>query len=275
MLCTAASDSSVKIWDVRISSQKVIGQIDITVGKTAADISWSTSSSDPTVLAVTDRNNTINVYDTRKLTSKGNLEGSGSGSSGSSNGGPAVLKTIEVSKGLVEACVFSPAGRHLVGALTMSGMGELRVWEWNTEDSTTSDKYIFPAHTGPIYSMAFSPNGKHLATGGADAIVGLWDIVHMVCTKTIDRCQKFIRSVSYSYDSTFIASSYEDDYIDLASTETGELIGKVSLGKHKGGADEISFHPKHYVIACARCPGMGMTPAVTVARLSIGRQQSQ
>jgi WD40 repeat protein len=263
LLCTAASDSSVKIWDVRSSSQKAMGHIDVPIGSTAADISWSTASSNPSLLAITERNGTINVYDTRKLPSNTNFESSNNG---------AIVKSFSVSMGLVEACIFSPAGRHLMGAMTTSGMGELRVWEWNTDDA--SEKYIFPAHTGPIYSIAFSPDGNRLATGGADAIIGLWDVGSMVCTKTIDRCQKFIRSVAYSYDSAFLASSCEDDFIDLASAETGELVGKISLGKHKGGADEISFHPKMHVLACARCPGAGAIPAVTVARLSMGRQSS-
>ena len=261
LLCTVASDSSVKIWDVRNSSQRAIGHIDVPTGSTAADASWSTTTSDQSLLAVTDRNSTIKIYDTRKLSSKSNTESSNDG---------AVVKMISVNKGLVEACIFSPAGRHLVGALTTNGKGELNVWEWNTED--LSEKYVYPAHTGPIYSISFSPDGKRLATGGADAIVGLWDVASMVCAKTIDRCQKFIRSVSYSYDSVFVASSCEDDFVDLASAETGELVGKISLGKHKAGADEICFHPKMHVIACARCPGMSTGPAVTVAKLTLGRQ---
>ena len=108
---------------------------------------------------------------------------------------------------------------------------------------------------------------------GADAIVGLWDVDNMVCTHTITRCSKFTRSVSFSYDSQLIASSSEEDGVDLAMADTGELVGKVVLGR-RGGADEICFHPKANLLACARCPsGMGGAPAaVTVAKIGLTSQ---
>jgi THO complex subunit 3 len=261
---TAASDSSVRLWDVRGASQKAVGQMDVTPGTSATDIAWSTSSSHATLLAVTERNGSITLYDTRKLSTTPST----SANRGSKNS--ATLKIFHSSNSVVEACIFSPAGRHLVGAMTTEGLGEVTVWEWEKED--TSHKFIYPAHTGPIYSMAFSPDGKHLATGGSDAIVGLWDVDHMVCAHTIDRAVKFTRSVAYSHDSQLIASSSEEDGIDLACAETGQLVGKVSLGR-RGGADEISFHPKAYVLACARCPVMGGSPAaVTVAKINVTNQ---
>lgn len=261
LLCSTANDSSVKIWDTRSSSLRSIGHIHVpaATGSSALDIGWSTSASDTSLLAVTERNNgTITVYDTRKLSSSTNK--------GTSNAN-AVLKIFHSTTGLVESCIFSPAGRHLVGAMTTDGLAEIKGWEWAAEDA--SEKFVFPAHTGPIYCMTFSPDGNHLATGGADAVVGLWDVDTMVCTHTIDRCSKFIRSVAYSHDSSLIASSYDDDFIDLASAGSGELVAKVPLGRHKDGADEISFHPTMNVLACARCPITGPTPAVTVIKMNL------
>jgi transducin (beta)-like 1 len=34
--------------------------------------------------------------------------------------------------------------------------------------------YILSLHTEPVYSVAFSPNGEYLATGGLDHVVALW-----------------------------------------------------------------------------------------------------
>jgi WD40 repeat protein len=90
----------------------------------------------------------------------------------------------------------------------------------------------------------------------------------MVCTDTITRHTKFVRSVSFSHDSNLVASSTEDEPIDLADASNGQLIGKVG----RGGADEVAFHPNSYMLAWARGdPKLGeqRPPPVAVAMLNV------
>lgn len=261
LVCTAASDSTVRLFDVRSASQKNLGRIDV-LSRSAADIAWSTKSGS-TMMAVTERDGSVHICDTRKVSQ------SAPASTKSGGNRTAVVKTFSLGHSIVEACIFSPMGDHLVASTTRDGIGQISIWEWEDAGAKT---FSFPGHMGPIYALAFSPDGRHMATGASDAIVGIWDATTTSCVRTIARCQRFTRSVAFSHDSRYLASSQEDS-IDVAVAATGELVGKVNLcGRDRrgsGGADEIAFHPKHHILASARCDA---PVAVTVAKIGISKQ---
>eukprot|EP00547_Thalassionema_nitzschioides_P002230 CAMPEP_0194216336 /NCGR_PEP_ID=MMETSP0156-20130528/18790_1 /TAXON_ID=33649 /ORGANISM="Thalassionema nitzschioides, Strain L26-B" /LENGTH=335 /DNA_ID=CAMNT_0038945085 /DNA_START=81 /DNA_END=1085 /DNA_ORIENTATION=+ len=237
LLLTTAQDRTVRLWDLRGGSQHFLGRWDLQsspqYGSCPASVEWHGAHH----IVVTERNDCVHIYDSRKARG------------GSKN----AYKSFDLKPNIVEGCQVSPNGEYLVATTTTrgEGMGEVRIWTLDSE--TVEDAYVYPGHTGPIYQFCFSPDGTLLATGGSDAIVGIWDTQHMVCTQTITRRTKFVRSVSFSHDSQLLANSTEEDGIDIAG-RSGEWLGTVYLQPNKrGGAEEICFHPKEVcLLACAR-----------------------
>ena len=285
-LCTSSLDGTVRVWDIRSGTERSVGKIDVTTGKSAVYIDWCPAGSNSSYLAVTERGGSVNIFDARKLQS-GAHSNRGGGAAASTNKSTP-LYSFQIPNTDVDACIFSPLGNHLVAATAKRGgmMSDLRIWNWKEGEEEfqksieNNTQFKVPAHSGPVFSLQFSPDGKKLATGSSDAIVGIWDVSTMCCTTTITRRLKFISGIAFSNDSKILANSSEEDGVDIADANTGESLGMVQLrekprdGAPVGGADEICFNPKYgHLLACARGPLPHSPPsafsAAVVAKLRI------
>jgi len=271
-LCTSALDSSIRLWDIRVSAVSQRARIDLqgharNAGTSAVSVEWGSVH----MLVVAERDNRVHVYDIRKLNPSFGIKGGRATSA-------APVHTFDLQQNEISGCTMSPNGEFLVAATTFrgEGMGEIRIWpckEGQDNPEILEEVATFPGHTAPINRFTFSPDGKRLASGGSDTIVGLWDVALMVCTNTILRSTKFIRSVAFSHDSRLLASSSDDELIDIADADTGAMIGNFKIGR-RVGAEDVAFHPKWCWLACARTEMQGMGVAqppgpVVVAKLNL------
>jgi WD40 repeat protein len=77
-------------------------------------------------------------------------------------GGTAEVKSFQFDNILADTH-FSPSGTHLVSAARRinDGMGIIHIYPWQSGD-IDADGQTFVGHTGPIYALKFSPDGKTL-----------------------------------------------------------------------------------------------------------------
>ncbi len=68
---------------------------------------------------------------------------------------------------------YSPTNKLEFFASTGWG-GKLKIW-----NKQFQIRYSFKAHDGPINALAISPVGQHIATGGKDNILKIWDIENL------------------------------------------------------------------------------------------------
>ncbi|MBW4598211.1 MAG: NACHT domain-containing protein [Calothrix sp. FI2-JRJ7] len=101
-------------------------------------------------------------------------------------------------------------------------------------------------HTNWVRSIAFSSNGKMLASASDDKTVMLWDTSTGQCLKTLKGHQQRVWSVAISPNCNIIASASEDKTIRLWRLDTGEY--KV-LEKHINWVRCVAFSPDGSILA--------------------------
>jgi len=102
---------------------------------------------------------------------------------------------------------------------------------------------------GIIYSLAYSPDGKYIASGGVAKTLEIWNAEDGTPVKSLKGHANFINSVVYSPDGRTIATAGEDKTVKLWNAEDGACLG--TLKGHKDAVMSVAFFPDGKSLASA------------------------
>jgi len=104
-------------------------------------------------------------------------------------------------------------------------------------------------HSQVVSTVAFSPDGKVLASGSHDKIVKLWDAQTGQEIRSLTAHTDWVNSVSFSPDGKTLASGGKDKTVKLWNIETGEELK--TLTAHTDWVRSVAFSPDGKTLASA------------------------
>jgi WD40 repeat protein/serine/threonine protein kinase/Flp pilus assembly protein TadD len=150
--------------------------------------------------------------------------------------------------GLWSRAALSPDGR----AVAIASGAEARVW------SITSGNPLTPplAHQGEIAAIAFSPDGRYVATGGYDARTRVWDAARGTLVSSPFVHESYVTSLAFSPDGNRLATGEGSG--DTRVWEVGGrqiLSFRISIEGQRNIVSQVAFARGGKVVVSARLNG--------------------
>jgi WD40 repeat protein len=98
-----------------------------------------------------------------------------------------------------------------------------------------------------VNAVAFSPDGRTVASGSADSTVQLWQATNGSCVRRLLGHQGWVMSVAFSPDGTTLASGSEDKTVRLWRVTDGSCVRELS--GHAAAVTAVAFSPDGATLA--------------------------
>jgi WD40 repeat protein len=147
---------------------------------------------------------------------------------------------------LAVALTPSKGNPKLAAGTWNSGAGEIKIWELTVskEKSGIEAKEL---HTlkgkGGIACLAFSHDGKTLASGGADRTAILWDVASGKEKHVLKGHQGALRTLGFSFDDRLLATAGDDKVVRVWDANSGKET-RPPLQGHSAPITALGFLPK-------------------------------
>lgn len=145
------------------------------------------------------------------------------------------VESLQLSHQALRSLVFSTQRNEIaVGASDQS------IYLLDAE--TLAIKHILKnAHTNSVFTLAYAPNGKHLLSGGRDAMLRVWDLEND-CALISEQAAHWytLNHLVFSPDGQFFATASRDKTFKIWDSETFELLKVVDTQRFGGHTRSVN-----------------------------------
>jgi WD40 repeat protein len=131
------------------------------------------------------------------------------------------VKVLTNVLGAVNDLRFSPDGKLLVVAGGQpSARGDIRLYaveDWKLLAT-------LGGHDDVVNCVAFTADGKHLASASFDKTVGIWDVASRKMERKLTGHSDFVYSVAFDPQGKWLVSSSKDRSVKMAEVDTGKSL---------------------------------------------------
>jgi WD40 repeat protein len=148
-----------------------------------------------------------------------------------------LIERVPGDRGSVNGVAFSPDSRE-VGLASSKGFVEL----CEVEGPIRSNR-VRPlrGHTDVVYAVAFSPDGRYLASGGMDRAIQLWDRDTGHEIQPLPGHESWVCGLAFSPDSRWLLSASEDRSLKLWEVASGRKLA--DFHGHQSYTSCVAFSP--------------------------------
>ncbi|MDF5719540.1 MAG: NB-ARC domain-containing protein [Rhizonema sp. PD37] len=143
--------------------------------------------------------------------------------------------------GSILAAKFSPTDNLFATAI------EHHICLWEVDK--IRQVYSLEGHTAWVRALAFSPDGKILASGSLDYTIRLWNVETGQCLQILLGHTSGVQSVAFSDDGSTLASGSNDQTIRLWNIQTRQCLQ--ILQGHTDNLMFVAFHPNRQTLITA------------------------
>lgn len=115
-----------------------------------------------------------------------------------------LIHSLSITEFPIQTAAFNGTGDWI--ALGSPNLGQLLVWEWQSEQYIMKQQ----GHSCEMNCIAYSPDGQYIVTGGEDAKIKVWNVNSGFCFVTFSEHSSAVTALEFSQTNKFVVSASLD-----------------------------------------------------------------